>query len=64
MRFFTALSLLGLAALASSAPVANPLSLNKRAGVLTEQSYADFQVSDGVSGNAFAEVNAKFPVCL
>lgn len=64
MRFFTALSFLGLAALASSAPMANPSSLNKRTGVLTEQSYADFQVSDGVSGNAFAEVNAKFPVCL
>lgn len=62
MRFFTALSFLGLAALASSASMANPSSLNKRAGILTEQNYADFQVSDGVSGNAFAEVNAKFPI--
>ena len=34
------------------------------AGVLTAQSYADFQVSDGVAGNALDEVNAKFPVCL
>ena len=31
--------------------------------VLTEQDYADFQVSDGVSGDALAEVDAKFPVC-
>ncbi|POS71199.1 hypothetical protein DHEL01_v210403 [Diaporthe helianthi] len=35
---------------------------HKRAGVLTKQSYADFQVSDGVGGNALAEVQAKFPI--
>ena len=64
MRFFTALSFLGLAALVSSTPMANPSSLNKRAGVLTEQTCADFQVLDSVSGNAFAEANAKFSVCL
>ena len=33
-------------------------------GVLTVQDYSEFQVSDGVAGNALAEVNAKFPVCL
>ena len=32
------------------------------ADVLTVQDYADFQVSDGVAGNALAEVQAKFPV--
>lgn len=32
------------------------------ASVLTVQDYADFQVSDGVAGNALDEVNAKFPV--
>jgi len=32
------------------------------ASVLTVQDYADFQVSDGVAGNALAEVQAKFPV--
>jgi hypothetical protein len=32
-------------------------------GVLTVQDYSEFQVSDGVAGNALAEVNAKFPVC-
>ncbi|OIW35051.1 hypothetical protein CONLIGDRAFT_39607 [Coniochaeta ligniaria NRRL 30616] len=32
------------------------------ASVLTVQDYADFQVSDGVAGNALAEVNAKFPI--
>lgn len=36
----------------------------KRADVLSTQSYADFQVSDGVAGNALAEVNANFPVSL
>ncbi|KAK3942744.1 hypothetical protein QBC46DRAFT_379322 [Diplogelasinospora grovesii] len=34
----------------------------KRAGVLTVQDYADFQVSDGIAGNALAEVQAKFPI--
>ena len=29
---------------------------------LTSQAYADFQVSDGVAGNALAEVQVKFPV--
>lgn len=36
----------------------------KRAGVLSVQDYADFQVSDGTAGNALAEVQAKFPVSL
>ena len=36
----------------------------KRAGVLTVQDYADFQVSDGVAGNALAEVQANFPVSI
>ncbi len=31
-------------------------------GVLTVSNYADFQVSDGVAGNALDEVKAKFPV--
>ncbi|PKS06432.1 hypothetical protein jhhlp_007180 [Lomentospora prolificans] len=30
--------------------------------LLTVQDYADFQISDGVAGNALAEVAAKFPV--
>ncbi|KAF2450338.1 hypothetical protein P171DRAFT_450960 [Karstenula rhodostoma CBS 690.94] len=41
--------------------LAAPTPLAKRA-VLTAQSYADFQVSDGVAGNALAEVQAKFPI--
>ncbi|TVY24422.1 hypothetical protein LHYA1_G007334 [Lachnellula hyalina] len=32
------------------------------AAVLTVQTYNDFSVSSGVSGNALAEVNAKFPI--
>jgi hypothetical protein len=32
------------------------------ASVLQVQDYADFQVSDGVAGDALAEVQAKFPV--
>ena len=31
-------------------------------GVLTATTYANFQISDGVAGNALDEVNAKFPV--
>ncbi|KAF2193299.1 hypothetical protein K469DRAFT_735232 [Zopfia rhizophila CBS 207.26] len=30
--------------------------------VLTQQDYADFQISDGVAGDALAEVQAKFPI--
>lgn len=33
-------------------------------GILSVQDYSDFQVSDGVAGNALAEVKAKFPVCI
>ncbi|KAF2796982.1 hypothetical protein K505DRAFT_406028 [Melanomma pulvis-pyrius CBS 109.77] len=56
MRFSASIILSGLLATAFAAPIAN----EKRA--LTASSYADFQVSDGVAGNALAEVNAKFPV--
>ncbi|KAF2122346.1 hypothetical protein BDV96DRAFT_609256 [Lophiotrema nucula] len=59
MRFSTSFVLTGLLATALAAPTAKP---HKRAGVLTAQSYAQFQVSDGVAGNALAEVNAKFPI--
>ena len=58
MKFSTSSVVLSLlVALSSAAPVA---SQAKRA--LTAQSYSQFQVSDGVAGNALAEVNAKFPV--
>lgn len=53
----------------SVASLAAPLDTTTRAktkaastSVLTAGSYSDFQVSDGVAGNALAEVNAKFPV--
>lgn len=52
--------LLGLFALSSAGPVVR----SKRAGVLTEKPYSEFQISDGVAGNALAEVNANFPVCI
>jgi hypothetical protein len=56
MRFSASIVLSGLLATAFAAPIAN----EKRA--LTATSYADFQVSDGVAGNALAEVQAKFPL--
>jgi len=59
MRFTAATFLFGLVATTIAAPTTG-ISKNKRA--LTVQSYADFQVSDGVAGNALAEVNANFPV--
>jgi len=59
--------LVGLAL--SSTAIASPIQVLPRANatgtsaaVLTAQSYDDFQVSDGVAGNALAEVNAKFPI--
>lgn len=43
-----------------AAPARKPIK--RRAGVLSVQTYNQFQVSDGVAGNALAEVNAHFPV--
>lgn len=34
----------------------------KRADLLQVQDYSEFQISDGVAGNALAEVAQKFPV--
>ncbi len=59
MYFTKATVLFSIVALSSAGPIA----FKKRADVLTAKSYADFQVSDGVAGNALAEVNANFPVC-
>ncbi|KAF4308128.1 putative small secreted protein [Botryosphaeria dothidea] len=58
MHFTTIALFLGLTASSLAAPVTQP---SKRA-VLTKQSYADFQISDGVGGDALNEVNQKFPV--
>lgn len=55
--YFKATILFSLAVSALALP-----STHKRAAVLTKRAYADFQVSDGVAGNALAEVQAKFPV--
>lgn len=55
-------AVLFLAASALALPTAQDAAPHKRAAVLTKQSYAQFQVSDGVAGNALAEVQAKFPV--
>jgi len=60
MRFSASVVLSGL--LAANA-LAIPTTLKKR-GVLTKQTYARFQISDGVAGNAQAEVLQKFPVRL
>ncbi|ETS85820.1 hypothetical protein PFICI_03845 [Pestalotiopsis fici W106-1] len=52
---------LSLAAASIAAP-ATSFAPYKRADVLTFRKYNDFQISDGVAGNALAEVNAAFPV--
>lgn len=57
--YFKATLLFSLAVSALAVP-----TTHKRAAVLTKRAYADFQVSDGVAGNALAEVQAKFPVSL
>ncbi|KAB2576736.1 putative small secreted protein [Lasiodiplodia theobromae] len=62
MHFSTIALFLGLTASSLAAPVPGSANgLSKRA-LLTEQSYADFQISDGVAGNALQEVNQKFPI--
>lgn len=68
---FRTTALLSLAASAFAAPATvNTRETRAAAGVgtavsvLKVQNYSDFQVSDGVAGNALAEVKAKFPVSL
>lgn len=58
--YFSKTILLAFAAAALAMPSGD--RPQKRAGVLTASSYADFQVSDGVAGNALDEVKAKFPI--
>ena len=53
MRFSSTFILTSLVASVFTAPVDNVN--RKRAAVLTERAYADFQVSDGFAGNALAE---------
>ncbi|KAF2488945.1 hypothetical protein BU16DRAFT_553686 [Lophium mytilinum] len=60
MRFSSTLLLIGLTTSVFAAPLDN--AYHKRAAVLTTRAYADFQISDGVAGNALAEVQAKFPI--
>lgn len=59
--FFSKVIVLAFAASALALPTG--VRTQKRAGVLTVSDYSDFQVSDGVAGDALAEVKAKFPVC-
>ena len=67
MRFSASIILSGLLATALAAPTpktkTTAAAAAAGASTLTVRSYADFQVSDGVAGNALAEVQAKFPVC-
>ncbi|CAK7237323.1 hypothetical protein SBRCBS47491_009937 [Sporothrix bragantina] len=51
-----------LAFAASALALPQGVKPQKRAGVLTATTYDNFQVSDGVAGNALDEVNAKFPI--
>ncbi|EHY53913.1 hypothetical protein HRR83_004554 [Exophiala dermatitidis] len=59
MYFSPAAILLGLVALSAATPT-GVKPVVKRA--LTARPYSQFQVSDGVAGNALAEVNAQFPI--
>ncbi|KAI5924242.1 hypothetical protein F4810DRAFT_151858 [Camillea tinctor] len=61
--FFSKIAIvLSVAASAFALPANLEAHKQKRAGVLTVQDYSQFQVSDGVAGNALAEVQAKFPI--
>ncbi|KAI0136533.1 hypothetical protein BJ170DRAFT_677404 [Xylariales sp. AK1849] len=59
--YFTKIAVvLSLVASALAVPTGDVSRKQKRA--LTFQTYADFQISDGVAGNALAEAQAKFPI--
>jgi len=62
--FFKSTLVFSLVVSALALPTSNGGLIAKRADVLSVQSYADFQVSDGVGGNALDEVNANFPVSV
>ena len=64
MYFSRIATVLAFAATALTAPIEEQTEKRAAAGVLTAQSYAQFQVSDGTAGNALAEVMQKFPVSL
>ncbi|KAL2180351.1 uncharacterized protein P884DRAFT_289768 [Thermothelomyces heterothallicus CBS 202.75] len=59
--YFKAAVLFSLLASSFALPTGSADRTVKR-GVLSVQNYSEFQVSDGVAGNALAEVNAKFPI--
>ncbi|KAI1851302.1 hypothetical protein JX266_003377 [Neoarthrinium moseri] len=61
MQFSIIAVLLSLTATSIAAPA--PVH-QKRADVLTFRTYNNFQISNGVAGNALAEVNQAFPVDL
>jgi hypothetical protein len=71
MRFSASVILSGLVATSLAAPFAGYKRQNGTVSaavagagaVLTARPYADFQISDGVAGDAMAEAMAKFPVC-
>ncbi|TLD20341.1 hypothetical protein PspLS_08367 [Pyricularia sp. CBS 133598] len=58
--FFSKALILALATAAVALPTSQ--QLDKRAGILKKEPYAQFQVSDGVGGDALAEVKKKFPI--
>ncbi|TLS26846.1 hypothetical protein PpBr36_05206 [Pyricularia pennisetigena] len=58
--FFSKTIILALATTAVALPTSH--QLDKRAGILKKEPYAQFQVSDGVGGDALAEVQKKFPI--
>jgi hypothetical protein len=47
---------------ASLAACSTAMPSRRQANVLQVQDYAQFQISDGVAGNALQEVAEKFPV--
>ncbi|KAK7035222.1 hypothetical protein VNI00_011989 [Paramarasmius palmivorus] len=57
---FIALAISSLAAAVCGAPIPDSKAIAARQVNFKEQSYAQFQISDGVGGNAEAEANAVF----
>ncbi|KAK3310108.1 uncharacterized protein B0T15DRAFT_506814 [Chaetomium strumarium] len=59
--YFKGAFIFSLFASALAAPITSGDQKVKR-GILSVQDYSQFQISDGVAGNALAEVQAKFPI--
>ncbi|KAM7224456.1 hypothetical protein V8F06_000237 [Rhypophila decipiens] len=60
--YFKSAFLFSMVVSAMALPTTKMEKTKRQANILRVQDYVQFQISDGVGGNALAEVQAKFPI--